>query len=41
MKLSWLNTSEVDTNNTSIYMIWQYDAVFKVIERVKRKWIDR
>ena len=33
MKLSWLNTSEAYTNNTSIYMIWQYDAMLKVKER--------
>ena len=32
MKLSWLNTSEAHTN-TGIYMIWQYDAMLKVIER--------
>jgi len=33
MKLSWLSTSEAHTNNTNIYMIWQYDAMLKVIER--------
>ena len=33
MKLSWLNTSEAHTNNTSIYMIWQYEQMHKVIER--------
>ena len=33
MKLSWLNTSEAHTNNTSICMIWQYDAMLKVIEK--------
>ena len=27
MKLSWLNTSEAHTNNTSIYMIWQYEMM--------------
>ena len=32
MKLSWLSTSEVH-KHTSIYMIWQYDAMLKVIER--------
>ena len=35
MKLSWLNTSEAHTNNTSIYMIWQYESMHKVIERVR------
>ena len=35
MKLSWLNTSEAHANNTSIYMIWQYDAMLKAIERVR------
>ena len=33
MKLSWLDTSEAHTNNTSINMLWQYDAMLKVIER--------
>jgi len=33
MKLSWLDTSEAHINNTSIYMIWQYDAMLKVIEK--------
>ena len=37
MKLSWLNTSEVHTNNNIIYMIWQYDAMLKVIERELEK----
>ena len=32
MKLSWLNTSEAHTNNTSIYMIWQYESMHKVKE---------
>ena len=35
MKLSWLNTSEAHTNNTSIYMIWQYESMHKVRERVR------
>ena len=37
MKLSWLNTSEAHTNNTSIYKIWQYDAMLKVKERELEK----
>ena len=37
MKLSWLNTSGAHTNNTSIYIIWQYDAMLKVIERELEK----
>ena len=35
MKLSWLSTSEAHTNNTSMYMIWQYDSMHKVKERVR------
>ena len=35
MKLSWLNTSETHTNNTSMYMIWQYESMHKVRERVR------
>ena len=33
MKLSWLNTSEAHTNNTSMLMIWQYELMHKVRER--------
>ena len=32
MKLSWLNTSEAH-KHTSMYMIWQYESMLKVIER--------
>ena len=41
MKLSWLDTSEVHTNNTSIYMIWQYDAMLKVKERESLEKVDQ
>ena len=36
MKLSWLNTSEAHTNNTSMYMIWQHDAMHKVRESLEK-----
>ena len=32
MKLSWLSTSEAH-KHTSMYMIWQYESMHKVIER--------
>ena len=35
MKLSWLDTSEAHTSNTSMYMIWQYESMHKVRERVR------
>ena len=37
MKLSWLNTSEAHTNNTSMYMIWQYESMHKIRERELEK----
>ena len=33
MKLSWLDTNEAHTNNTSMYMIWQYESMHKIRER--------
>ena len=41
MKLSWLNTSEAQTNNTSMYMIWQSKAMHKVKREreSKSQWI--
>ena len=41
MKLSWLNTSEAHINNTSIYMIWQYESMHKVKRELERQWIYR
>ena len=35
MKLSWLNTSETHTNNTIMYIIWQYESMHKGRERVR------